>query len=186
MSIEKSELKMQWIQDLGKRLEDLEKGRNKAVAEQIGGVEAYKRIVNLCDQYCRQFNEEYMTQNKLSIENVQLMKEGVLHIQGLIKNAITQAEHAYQQYTGQVIAIDNIITMLDKDFASEQSRKEALDGYSDPIAQDDVKKIRPVGAAPEKKVGNPRFMENAEEEFEKVAKKTKVKKAKGKKSGSDK
>jgi hypothetical protein len=168
MGIDKSKVKIDVLQSLGKKFEGYETQKLKQAYELLGGAHALNGAKKEIDGYLRKFNEDYMKENDIDIESLKLIKKAVLEIQESIGRKALDNETSYNQILGQCAGVNQMLGILKKEFESEVLKLNQAESETD---NENDTGVRPVGKAPERKVGNPRFMNKDKEENSKKNKK---------------
>lgn len=160
MSLEKSEIKMATLQSFGHKMEEVEGQRKTAMSECSGSIHALRQLYNLCETHKKQaFSEENLEKQKLTLDQASLIIKGIDIVQTFISRTVKEQEDKFVFYKGQAHALENVITMLDKEFSHEKSKAERILAYhqaqDEPDLSDERSVPRPPGVFPERKVGNP-------------------------------
>ena len=157
MSIEKAQIKMGTIREVGILLDDALEGAQKEVHKADGAKDALRVALKALETLGTHVDKD-VDEGQYDLEVASKIKRYVIRAQQMVTNLLAKAENEYFIICGQVKAYERSVEVTKKLHDMERGKAESLLKRSE---EADVDSRRPTGAHPGKSLKEQRLEEEA-------------------------
>jgi hypothetical protein len=119
MNLEKAELKIMVVTDIGASMDDSLEAAKKDMHRQEGAVTSFGQAAKACELLCEQVNKD-LDEGKISLEQAELVKLWLARAANAQRNLGRGAENLGMSASGKVSALEGAVALIDRYRRAEQ------------------------------------------------------------------